>query len=48
MIRRLASAPRRAASALVSAVVIVTTLGQDVEGALPTTNRKPKGADDDH
>jgi len=47
MIRRLASAPRRAAAALVTAVVIVTTLGQPPEGALPeptqTANRKPKG-----
>jgi hypothetical protein len=46
MIRRLTDLPRRAASALVSAVVIVTTLGQPPEGALPepkTTDRKPKG-----
>lgn len=46
MIRRLASAPRRAASALVSAVVIAATLGQPPEGALPepkTADRKPKG-----
>lgn len=39
MIRRLASAPRRAASALVSAVVIVTTLGQPIEDPKPTTDR---------
>jgi hypothetical protein len=35
MIRRLATAPRRAASALVSALVIVTTLGQPPEGSMP-------------
>jgi hypothetical protein len=45
MIRRLASVPRRAATAVVSAVVIVASGGQPPEGALPepTTDRTPKG-----
>lgn len=47
MSRRLTDLPRRAATALVSGLVIVTSLGQPPEGALPestkTTDRKPKG-----